>query len=204
MRRGAALMAAAGLGTAGVACTTIIGLGDIERVDCVADCGADGSFPEASPDGTGDSGDGARDGTDGGANDAAGDARELDAPSDGADAAYVDKGIRCGSAGDAAAYCKPGAQVCCLGTGKCATDAATCGLLLYLSCDDTADCVAQGLPTDVCCASTSSGKIVAAVCLAPAKCIASTEKVLCDPKAAKPCADGGACAALSGGYSACN
>ena len=205
MRRSAALVAAAALATADAACTALIGLGDIERVDCVDDCGVDGSLVEASPEGSGDAtGDRGADvgvGTDGEANDSGGDGGGTDATGDGADAAYVDKGIRCG---DAAAYCKPGPQVCCNGTFKCVTDAATCGLSLYLACDDTADCVAEGLPNDVCCAGINNGKILDAVCTLPGKCIAVSQRVLCDPKAAKPCTDGGACNALSGGYYACN
>jgi hypothetical protein len=204
MRRSAALIAAAALVTAGAACSTLIGLGDIDRVDCAEDCGVDGSLAEASFDGTFDAPrDGAPDtsqGPDVEGFDAGHDGGGTDATSDGGDAAYVDKGVRCG---DAATYCKPGMQVCCNSNEKCATDAATCGLTGFLGCDDTADCVTEGLPNDVCCAVLSSGKILGSGCTAPAKCTAA-DRVLCDPKAAKPCTDGAACNALSGGYSACN
>jgi hypothetical protein len=201
MRRGAAFAAAVALAAAGAACTTLIGLGDIERVDCVEDCGAvsDGTIPEASAEtGAGDvkedeaadasadrdaaEGDGAESGT-------------MDAPAE----AHVDKGIRCGDAG---AFCKPAMQVCCTnGAAKCDAP-AQCNALTSILCDDTADCVTEGLPNDVCCGTTNlSGQLVEAVCTAPIKCAKS--HVLCDPMASMPCPDAGACAALLGGYSAC-
>jgi hypothetical protein len=209
MRRGTALAAAVALGTAGAACTTLIGLGDIDRVDCVEDCGAsgDGTMPETSPlDGSGDAtadqaadagpdrepADGA-DGADG-----AVDARDAaDAPEE----AYVDKGIRCGDAG---IFCKPTLQVCCVnGAPKCDAP-AQCNALTSIQCDDTADCVTEGLPGDVCCGTSNlAGQLVEAVCKTAVTCAGTKGHVLCDPMAAKPCPDAGACAALSGGYSAC-
>jgi len=212
------LSIAAALAAGVAACTTLIGLGDLDRVDCAADCGAeaDGTSPDgAGGDGRGggDSGDAASDQVgnggdagDGGAGDAGpGDGGHdsgggSDGGSDGApDSGYVDKGIRCGDAG---LFCKPGGNGCCLTVDKCETP-VSCGVD-YMSCDDTADCVSEGLPNDVCCATVNGlGEVSAASCLPPGKCTGFGEKVLCDPKAPMPCRDGGVCAALSGGYSAC-
>jgi hypothetical protein len=93
-------------------------------------------------------------------------------------------------------------QECCYdpdaGTGQCKEAGACVGAGLYAyRCSDHADCVALGLPGDVCCASYGVKVLIGSTCLA--EC---SDVVLCDPMAPGECEGEGEGDAACGGLGA--
>lgn len=190
-RNARGLVAALALGGGAAGCTTLIGLDDVRRVDCVLDCGAAEGGDDVGAE-TGDEssvGDGAAAADAGDAGDATDARAPSDARSDAHDAsadAYVDPGIPCGSA-----YCKPGSQVCCWTAGAC-TAAFSCSTAYAIACDDRAECAAG----EVCCAEWSGSLVLQARCATSCPTGFHEE---CNPKEPSACPNGAKCVAIDAG-----
>jgi hypothetical protein len=171
----AAIVSALALAAAiGLACNAIIGVNDLERVDCLP-CPEDGSV----------------DATEAAATDAIAppvDAADVHAPGDGGTDAppdVVDLGIHC-----ATTVCTPGTETCCIarGSARCIIAGTGCDAGIDLACDDTFDC--QQTPGTICCYEASRAR---ARCVTQSACTLLAGSLLCDPLTSDPCNDAGTC-----------
>jgi hypothetical protein len=108
-------------------------------------------------------------------------------------------GIQCHRRDAGVVACTPGLQTCCItsaGTGgrnfDCRSTITPVACLgVDLQCDDQADCADQNKPGQLCCARLENNRVVAAACAE--KCAHPGTVVMCDPREADPCPNGGSC-----------
>jgi len=147
----------------------------------------DGSIASPPPDGPSSPLDA---GAESDASDDASEQPESDATND-AEPDAGDRGIACGPQ-----TCAPGSQVCCYsfdaGPLTCASSCPSDQLAL--PCDDTADCVAAGHPSSVCCATLGPApEVHATKVVCTSSCPTKGATPLCDPLDRNICPSGDSC-----------
>jgi hypothetical protein len=199
MRWGRGLVAAVVAGTSAVACSSILGLGDLERVDCVGDCNDGTATQDVHAGGDAPADVVAMDAGETGADATPTPESGLDAGGlDATDGGYVDPGIMCG-----AKFCDPRKMVCCLQGDLCQLP-GNCQFE-SLACDDSVNCATAGLDGDICCGDVASNSVLVSQCVPAAKCgVSNSQKQLCNPKAPNACTGNQTCTdLLANGYYAC-